>query len=54
MVIELSLVQNTRMLIKRISTQELMKIQDIVTDEVTRRETTKYNTKGEEDERKSS
>ena len=50
----MSLVNECRMLIRRISNPELMKIQDIVEEEVTRRETVRYNTKGEKNERESS
>jgi hypothetical protein len=47
----MSLVNECRLRIRRISNGELMKVQDIVQEEVTRRETSKYNTKGEEVER---
>ena len=46
-----SLVMKARMEIKRINNSELMKLQDIVENEVNRRETTKYNTEGESHER---
>lgn len=50
----MSLLLQVKGLIKRVNNNELMKIQDVVSEEVTRRETAKYNTKGETVERKNS